>query len=78
MVTKSLFVLNVLSSPYAQKDVMWMMIRLAKVVNIIRANERDINFLCDWWEPLINDALFLYSLELHFEKEVLATQNVAV
>jgi len=55
-----------------------MLVGLAEIVHVIRADERQPEVARERDEPDIHDALFFDPLVLHFEEEVALPENVAI
>ena len=77
-VTHTVFICNLLSGLDTEKDIVCLHIGFIGVVDIIRADKRNVKFLADPKKPLIDRLLIRDAMILQFQKIVVFSETVLV
>ncbi len=78
VVAEPVRVVDRLAGADAQQDVVRPMIRVLQVVDVVRADERQVEVARDRRQPDVHDALVVDALVLHLEEEVPGAEDVTV
>ena len=78
VVAEPVRVVDRLAGADAQQDVVRPMIRVLQVVDVVGADERQVEVARDRRQPDVHDALVVDALVLHLEEEVAGAEDVAV